>query len=203
MPRWLHPCHFLHQRLCQFLRPPLPALTLYQDHPTQPAVSHRRWGNCSPLPLHCQFQSKSSHMQCRLSIIQLQPPPSLVVHSQSLLCTTSLPGTAASRHRRKQQERNAAHIKKQRMKGGARDVGKSSRRTLTRTYGGQYFVPQLPMRPSRNSSEGETRKWGKKRRNNFGNFGHNNNIGHIYCAVRIWIYSTAHYIITDILLPRL
>ena len=31
----------------------------------------------------------------------------------------------------------------------------------------------------------------------------NNNIGHLYCAVPILIYSTAHYIITDILLPRL
>ena len=31
----------------------------------------------------------------------------------------------------------------------------------------------------------------------------NNNIGHLYCAVPILMYSTAHYIITDILLPRL
>ena len=27
----------------------------------------------------------------------------------------------------------------------------------------------------------------------------NNNIGHLYCAVPILIYSTAHYIISDIL----
>ena len=34
------------------------------------------------------------------------------------------------------------------------------------------------------------------------NNNNNNNIGHLYCAVPILIYSTAHYIFTDILLPR-
>ena len=34
-------------------------------------------------------------------------------------------------------------------------------------------------------------------------FNNNNNIGDLYCAVPILVYSTAHYIITDILLPRL